>query len=156
MALIVGTNTYLTLEEANTYFESRLYNTAWLNASADDKEKALIMATQKIDNLDNSGFGFIDSKYDISQKLEFPRTDGIVPEKVKKAACEEALAILSRGNSKRTQLIEQGVTSFSLGDMSESFNKIVSHKSLDRYLLSGEARNLMQSFLKKIGSVPVC
>lgn len=128
MTLIVGTNTYLTLEEANTYFESRLYNTAWLNASAEDKEKALIMACRKIKSI----------------PLSIPE---VIPENFKNAQCEESVAILEYGNSKRIKLQQQGVKSMSLGDMSESY-------AGKRILLSADAEILLKPY--KMGSVPIC
>ena len=74
----------------------------------------------------------------LTQTLEFPRyIDGvlcdfdqgtnlpIVPQAVKNACCYEALGFLeyrgSPSTTKRQNLISQGVKSFSIGDLSESY-----------------------------------
>jgi len=81
--------------------------------------------------------------------LEFPRqfpqvssyTFGYVeqsdiPDEVKDATCEEALAILKFGNSARTKAQEQNVISVRVGDASEtykagSFGKMHSKKHMN-------------------------
>ena len=42
-------NTYAAVSDATAYHEGHLYATAWTNASAGDKEKALAFATRVID-----------------------------------------------------------------------------------------------------------
>jgi len=108
---------YISLSEANDYFSKRLNVDAWVEASDSDKEKALTMATKAIDRQPLKG-----QKSDTSQALAFPRYPDIeIPEAVKEACCEEALALLDRGNSQRRKLQQEGVQSFSLGNMSETY-----------------------------------
>ena len=93
-------NSYVTLAEADSYFEFRLHSSAWDNA--DDQEAALISATRMLDwYLKWKG-----EKATTTQALEWPRAnvydrddnlldETIIPQRVKDAACEMALANLS-------------------------------------------------------------
>jgi len=107
---------YGTVDEANTYFDNRLFSTTWTSANATEREQALIGATQIIDRLNFSGekaavYAILyDSDGDLvdpaptkaeiraaylSQELEFPRgTDTNVPDDIKIACWEVAYALL--------------------------------------------------------------
>ncbi|AGK97407.1 DnaT-like ssDNA-binding protein [Clostridium pasteurianum] len=172
--LIVNTNTYISVADADAYFDDRLFSDTWDNTDADTKAKALIMATKKIDRLPIIGRKAIDS-----QTLQFPRmiysynrdnlfnsyfvtqegnkyitnsigwyTEDFVSNRVKYATCEEALALLERGNSKRIKLQQQNVKSFSLGGgISETYgNRIVK-------ILSEEAQEYLQPY--RTTSIPI-
>jgi hypothetical protein len=133
---------YVNLTEANEYFSNRLHVDAWAEASDADKEKALQQATKAIDRQPLSG-----RKTDTAQPLAFPRyPDTEIPAAVKEACCEEALALLERGNSQRRKLQQEGVQSFSLGNMSETFAA-----GAGKGLLSQEAKELLRPWL--IGGV---
>lgn len=74
---------------ADAYFAERLGTSKWTGT---DKTKALKHATRLIDQLP-----LVDQKYDEAQERQFPRscdTDGEVPDEVKQACCETALALL--------------------------------------------------------------
>ena len=71
MTLTLFENTYVSLEDAETYFSGRLYANAWDNASDTSKEKALITASKKIDKIPN---GFLGIKKVSTQRMEFPRS----------------------------------------------------------------------------------
>ncbi len=136
---------YVTLEEANTYFESRLHAEAWTNASDTDKQKALEMATRAIDRTPLKG---VKASWD--QAHQFPRyPDTEVPQAVKDACCEEALAILERGNSQRRRLQQEGVQSFSVGGLTETYWP----GARGRGLISEEARELLRPWL--LGAVDI-
>ena len=129
---------YVSLAEANEYFSDRLHADAWAEAADADKEKALAMATKAIDRQPLKG-----RKTDLAQEMAFPRyPDTEVPEAIKEACCEEALAILERGNSQRRRLQQEGVQSFSLGNMSETYAP-----GAGRGLLSQEAKELLRPWL---------
>lgn len=99
---------YATIEEAQEYFDTRLYTDVWDDASDTDKEKALEMATRTIDRLNFAGmkaaaWAVAQSTCDIdqinaagaSQANQFPRgSDTEVPDDIKIASYEEALALL--------------------------------------------------------------
>ena len=138
MAFIVGQNSYISIEEANEYFAGRLYAESWGETSDADKEKALRQATKEIDRQLLKGRKATDT-----QELAFPRyPDTEVPEAVKEACCEIALALLERGNSQRRKLQQEGVQSFTLGNMSETYAP-----GAGKGLLSQEARELLRPWL---------
>lgn len=165
MPLVVGGNSYVDVTNATAYLSERLFSDAWDNATTDDQVKALIMASKKIDRQPLRG-----KKVAINQVMEFPRMlysyeprhygeyninvstkqynygpgwyiQNSVPQEVLDAACEEALALLQFGNSKRIDLQKQGVRAFSIGGMSET----LSGNTIK--FLSQEARELLQPYL---------
>jgi hypothetical protein len=69
MALAKGVNSYVTVAEADSYFENRLDVAAWSSATPEDKAKALTTATAYLDDLRWIGYAVSDS-----QLLAFPRT----------------------------------------------------------------------------------
>jgi hypothetical protein len=140
--ITVGENSYIDIEEANEYFENRLHAESWSGADSETKEKALRQATRAIDRQPIRG-----CKTDISQSLAFPRhPDTEIPEAVKEACCEEAIALLERGNSQRRKLQQEGVQSFSLGNTSETYVA-----GAGKGLLSQEAKEFLKPWL--LGSV---
>jgi len=136
--ITVGENSYIDIEEANEYFAGRLHAESWGQADSETKEKALKQATKIIDRQLLRG-----RKTNPEQELAFPRhPDTEVPEAVKEACCEEALALLERGNSQRRKLQQEGVQSFTLGNMSETYTA-----GAGRGLLSQEAKELLRPWL---------
>ncbi len=129
---------YCTTEYADEYFSGRLHAESWGETDNSTKEAALKQATRTIDRLLLKGRKTTDT-----QELAFPRyPDEEVPEAVKEACCEEALALLERGNSQRRKLQQEGVQSFSLGNMSETYTP-----GTGRGLLSQEAKELLGPWL---------
>jgi hypothetical protein len=144
-------NSYVTVEEADAYFVNTLQSEEWNKFDTSVKEKALITATRQIDRLH-----FSSRKLDLYQNLEFPRvdsalpfTDGI-PQAVVYAVCEQALFVL-KGGSKRQELQKQGVKSYSLGDLSETF---VDNLSPAEKTICPEALSYLRRYL--LGSVAIC
>ena len=101
MAITVGTDTFVSLADANAYFGDRLYSTVWTGATDADREKALRMATSTLSRERWAG-----SITSINQLLAWPRTGttdaegrpigtGTIPQPVKDATCELALALLT-------------------------------------------------------------
>jgi hypothetical protein len=68
VALSKGTNSYVTVEEANAYFVDRLDAAAWTDASAEQKAQSLVTATSQLDQLK-----WLGSVPDEAQPLAFPR-----------------------------------------------------------------------------------
>lgn len=91
MAVEISTsNSYITLADAETYFNERLNSDAWEDANENDKKRALITATKSIDRLNFSG-----AKTNDDQVLQFPRDDDAsIPTTIKDAVCENALILL--------------------------------------------------------------
>ena len=129
---------YCTIEYADEYFNNRLHAESWGQADDETKEKALRQATKEIDRQLLKGRKATDT-----QELAFPRyPDEEVPETVKEACCEIALALLERGNSQRRKLQQEGVQSFTLGNMSETYAA-----GAGKGLLSQEAKELLRPWL---------
>ena len=96
-----GSNSYITVEAAETYFLSRLHADAWDAADGDDdKASALIMATARLDAEPYYG-----CRVTSTQSLVWPRygatdrngnliSSTTIPELLQDATCELALTIL--------------------------------------------------------------
>jgi hypothetical protein len=69
MALVKGTNSYLTVEEADAYLQERVNSAAWFTATESLKETALITSTRIVDC-----YSFLGTA--IGDDLAFPR-DGM-------------------------------------------------------------------------------
>ena len=66
-------NSYVTLTEANSYFETVPDSSTWTNKTDDQKNRSLIAATRWIDT-----FVFQGDRCDENQALKFPRTNYLV------------------------------------------------------------------------------
>lgn len=156
------TTSYISVLEANTFFAEDLRETFWNTFSTPEKEKALLMATSQIDSLPFAG-----QKITTSQEREFPRfwylagkkyywdsIDGNieVPNNIKTAVCEQALFNLKfYGNAsiegcQRYVLQEAGVTSISLGGISESYD-LENVQLLSKFSVIKKVYNLIQKYL---------
>lgn len=165
-------NSYVTVAEADGYFAARLHADAWESASSEDKEKALLTACRHIEaarpRVNRRPYGYPEvadtvdydplAPYSATQALSFPRlrdrdADGnlIIPQPVKDAQCEEALALLARGAEaeRRRALQAQGVRTFSVDGLSESYQEGAAGSPL----LSPEARSLLSPYLRKGGVI---
>ncbi len=168
-----SSNSYVTLEEAAAYFGARLHADAWAGASESDREKALLQACRRIErsrplvNRRPYGYPTVPAEslvYDSlapsnpNQALSFPRKkdrnssgDYAIPQPVKDAQCEEALALLALGaeQERRAALQAAGVTSFSVDGLSETYAAGASQHPL----LSAEARALLAPYLRRGGVI---
>lgn len=100
-----NSNSYISLEDANTYFSYNLYGENWDNADDETRKKALVSATRRIDY--EKFYGYRSSE---NQSLQFPRAgigyldgiyvDNIIPQQISEATCELALYMLSTNMSK--------------------------------------------------------
>jgi len=163
-------NSYVTLAEAAAYFGERLHASAWSSATDADKDKALLTACHHIQacriRVHRRPYGYAGNLPDATgdplapsnpdQALSFPRQrdrdgDGLyaIPQPVKTAQCEEALALLAGGaeQERRRALQAAGVTSFSVDGLSESYGPA----STGHPLHSAEARALLAAYIDKGG-----
>jgi len=177
VATIAGaaSNSYLSLVEAQAYFAARLRSDAWGAASDGDKEKALLTACRRIEahrlQVHRRPYGF---PYDLpnaldrsadplapanpDQALSFPRQHDLdrsgafaIPDQVKQAQCEEALALLASGaeQERRRGLQAAGVKSFSVDGLSESYETGAARQML----ISAHARVLLAPFIDRGGVI---
>lgn len=144
-----SSNSYISVADADTYFDERLNATAWTGASTTDKQRALIQATRRIDQEDWEGV-----KVATSQALDWPRywatdEDGeeydqdIIPQPVKDAVCELALRFLSDKLKGKDTLADTGMEeydaarigpmdvkkdkSFRAGQLPENVERLIAH-----------------------------
>lgn len=150
---------YVTLAEMDAYFAGNDRATALLALTVAQRTSLLNQATQAIDSTPFRG-----TKHDQGitagvpdQKRAFPRIiDGvtldynsttslaIVPQVVKYACMEEALAIQQAGVGGRKQLQDEGVQSFTIGGkLSETFIQGAGNRSLQ----SATARQLLRKYM---------
>lgn len=96
-------NSYATVADADTYFDERLNSSNWTDAAADDKARALIMATRRLDSEEYRGYKTLEA-----QALKWPREGAYddddeeydpdtVPGIVKESAYELAIYLLNSG-----------------------------------------------------------
>lgn len=96
----------ITIEDAYSYFyNERLFSEDWLMAETNKQTQSLKMAENQINRLKFSNC------FDDDKELN-----------MKRAICEQALYLVQTANSQRSKLIEQGVTSFSVEGLSESYD----------------------------------
>lgn len=97
----VDANSYVIVADADAYFDARLNITEWTAADTDNRTRALIMSTARIDRESFDGARTAPE----TQALKWPRTgtideegrsvlSTIVPEDIKVATFELALALL--------------------------------------------------------------
>ena len=129
MALVLNTNSYVSIADADTYFETRIDSANWVAATNEIKEQALVTATALID--DSSWIG---SAVSSSQALAWPRknatynddrlglqvtiADDETPSRVKTAVYEQALHLVDNedvlvGQSQTFESISVGSISLS-------------------------------------------
>ena len=121
-------NSYVTLTEANDYFDTSPDSSTWTNKTDDQKNRALISATRWIDS-----FVFYGDRCDDGQALKFPRNnyqvDGVelacstIPINIKYAQYELARALANdseamTGNGGTDGNIEE----VKLGDIQVKYN----------------------------------
>lgn len=170
--MTVGTDTYIVLDDADTYISTHYISTdagrvAWEDLDDDDKEALLLAACLEIECLP-----FIGRKMFLNQALAFPRypseevipdypyldfSTGTIPQKVINAQCELALWLLSNSSKltdaeNRANLQAQGVKSFSIGDLSENYAAGASAVPVP--LLCPKCRTLLKAYTE--GSFPTC
>jgi hypothetical protein len=153
-------NSYVTIDEADAYFSYRFGASAWQALSSANKEIALRHSTQSIDQQRLRGYQvqdtqalafprYIPGSWDASGLL-YPSTD--IPQAVKDACCEEALWLAQNastgGMSPRQQLQAEGVSSFMVGNLQESYSG-----GRHVQLLGPRAQTLLRQWIDRGGQV---
>lgn len=169
MTITVGTDTYITLEDASTYLAlhyiaADVQLVAWEALDDADQEIYLRNAMQAIENLPYPG-----RKQDVNQALNFPRYErilepvrrrydrysypysiiwlesGSVPDNVKFAQVEEALELASPSNASAIKSrLGSGLNSFRIGNFSESIKGgSTGANTVSTRLASIKAQNLL-------------
>ena len=121
-------NRYVTLAEANTYFETVPDSSTWTNKTDDQKNRALIAATRWIDS-----FVYYGDRCDDGQALKFPRNnyqvDGVelacskIPNIIKYAQYELARALANDTDAITGTTGKEGnISEAKLGDLAVKFS----------------------------------
>ena len=121
-------NSYVTLAEANTYFETVPDSSTWTNKTDDQKTRALIAATRWIDTLVYYG-----DRCDNGQALKFPRNNykvddvelscTTIPNNIKYAQYELARALANDTAAiTGTTGTEGNLSELRLGDIQLKYN----------------------------------
>lgn len=126
-----NSNSYVSLAEANTYFESRMGSDLWTAANTDKRSMALITAANDIDRLLIPN-GTIASD---TQALSFPRVGlvdpkgrnvlpTVIPIEIKKAQYEQAYYLLSTGGSvNNPSALGKGILRAQVSSLHVTFDK---------------------------------
>ena len=155
---------YVTVVEAQAYFEERLHEQAWSIARASDRPKALLKATRIIDTLNFAGcknavYVLLENNPDATptqiraaeaaQELEFPRDeDTEVPAEIEQACCEIAHALLD-GVDPDSELENLGIVSQGYASVRTTYNRAnVSIEHLMNGVPSATAWRLLKPFLR--------
>ena len=120
-------NSYVTLAEANAYFETTPDESTWTNKTDDQKNRAIISATRFIND-----FEFYGERCTTTQALKWPRkeykVDGVkidctfIPQPVKTATFELAHSLLYKGEALVGTTGTQGTyEEVELGDLKVKF-----------------------------------
>ena len=153
--MTLGTDSYVTLVEANDYIANFHSGSAWDTLTDAQKEQRLVLACERLEALPFSG-----RKAGKNQTLSFPRfPNTTVPESIKAAQVEIALLSVSQSGlsaeaAQRVNLQRQGVTSFSIGDLSESYGGQSGLVEDHAFLANAEIHALLNRFLQ--GGYPIC
>ena len=142
-------NTYPTLAEAETYFESRIAIAAWAAATDPNKNISLSMATRLIDQQ----VLFRGWMYDSDQSLQWPRrgvmgrtgnylTDNTIPQFLKDATSEYAALLLTEDRT-----IESGTKGYDRISVADAI-----YVRFDKYDRKKVMPPSVWSFLKFYGS----
>ena len=121
-------NSFVTLTEANTYFETVPDSSTWTNKTDDQKNRALISATRWIDS-----FVYYGDRCDDGQALKFPRNnyqvDGVelacstIPVNIKYAQYELARALANDSEAMTGNVGTDGnIEEVKLGDIQVKYN----------------------------------
>lgn len=98
---VVGTDSYVTVANADTYHAASIHGASWTAASTTTKEQALLTACRMLERQTWQG-----TKTSPSQALDWPRSglsdpegvaipSGAVPQFIKDAQCELALSLIN-------------------------------------------------------------
>lgn len=164
-------SSYVNLQEAHDYFDERLHETAWTDASPADREKSLVAATRIIDRLNFKGCK--KTVYDLvaansaatqaeinaasaEQELQFPRdTDTEIPIEIKYACLEIAYSLLD-GVDPDIELENLAIISHGYASVRTTYSR--SHnppQHLNAGVPSATAWRYLRPFLREPGGITI-
>lgn len=147
---------YCTVEEADQYFSEKFGGENWAEQTEDNKKRAIITATRKLNQLTYKGF-----KVDVQQPLQFPRYYKpnyaskrnyiSEPEEMVFACCEEAASLLQKNeDSIHIKNQKLGIQSTSIMGNSVSYT---GYGAAEAVQLCPEALACVDMYLIKVAKV---
>lgn len=160
---------YATLQEADTYFETRLFGQSWANAASQDRTAALLRATQDMDRLNFAGMKHAawvvaqttcdqDTILEASatQPLQFPRgSDEEVPDDIKTACYEIAFNLLD-GKDSELEYEDLPTVSQGYSSVRRTYNRSFTQEHLQHGIVSLLAWRLIKPYLRDGRGVKLC
>lgn len=142
--------TYLDELEAQIYFDGRVGSAPWDYASSDDRLKALTHATRILDRLN-----FVGCKSQPTQLLQFPRDgDTVVPQDIKYATAEVALALLD-GVNPELEFENIHMTSQGYGTVRSTFDRSVKPPHVLAGVPSFTAWTYLRPYIRDSGTLNI-
>jgi hypothetical protein len=131
-------NSYATVSGANTYHEGRLNSDAWVDADADVKMAALVMAARYLDAIPGGWTGAASTE---TQALVWPRTgmasrngfaiaSGEIPQTLKDAQAEFARQLIVEDSTESDSVVSAGLSGLTAGPVSLKFREPMSQKDM--------------------------
>ncbi len=121
-------SSYLTIVEAQAYYDTRLGTSPWDIADQVNRNKSLLMSTSIIDRLK-----YLGARTDITQTNQFPRSgELVVPQAIKDATAEIALALLD-GFDLELEYENLNMVSQSFGKLKSTYDRSI----IQEYKLAG-------------------
>lgn len=161
-------NSYVTLQEAQDYFETRLHSEPWDTYSVQDRNKALATATRQIDRLNFAGEKHAAYEYreslntnlytkaqekaiaeaGLTQTLQFPRgSDTEVPNDIKIACMEIAFELLD-GKDPEKELENLATISQGFSSIRNTQDRSFVHEHLNAGIVSALAWRYLRPYLR--------
>lgn len=147
MTIELYKNTFVTLEEAQNYFDERFNSDVWSDLDTDVQEKLLVSASKKV-----SRFDFVGKPLSVEQPMAFPRNFDM-PQDIKDAVCEESISMLETKDDVHLQNQNDNISSISLGAGSVSYNKTLAD-ACEQELVSKTAEFLVKKWTKRGYNLP--
>ena len=131
----------LTISQAQTYFDGRMFTQSWDRASSTDQGKAITHATRIVNNLQYHGI-----KTDPNQDDEFPRDSKPIPQDVLDAIAEIALSLLD-GIDPEREREAFNVTSTNYSGVKATYSRDFGQLAISAGVPSRAAWDLLQKYL---------
>ena len=141
---------YLTIAEAQTYFDTRLNTEAWDEANATDRNKALAMSTRIINQ-----FNYLGSKTVDSQTNQFPRGGETEVQQEILDACAEIAFNLLDGVEPDLELENVGVVHQGVSSAKTTYDRSFVAEHLANGVPSATAWQMMKPFMVDVNSVSI-
>lgn len=141
---------YISTSDANSYFEGKFDIRAWVNATEDQRRRAITEAGRLIDS-----FAYLGSKTDSDQEHQFPRNgDTTIPTNMTYACAEIAYTILD-GFDIDQHMSQLNLTSQGFGSARATWSRNDMPEHLKYGIPSLLAYSYMLPYFRRLGEIGV-